>query len=141
MIAFAAEFAVALAGFLLARDGGLAGFATAQLAFGGILAVVMGTDPAMLSEQFPGAYRMSGYFGCVQSRPRHRGRHRAGDRHRAHRCHRIYPRAGLLSHACRGGGRHCRLSDGRSQPRGAALTTYAAPEADDFERQGRRPLR
>ncbi len=50
MIAFAAEFAVALACFLLARDGGLAGFATAQLAFGGILAVVMGTDPAMLSE-------------------------------------------------------------------------------------------
>jgi MFS transporter, MHS family, proline/betaine transporter len=47
--------------FLLARDGGLAGFAPAQLAFGAILAVVMGTEPAMLSEQFPRAYRMSGY--------------------------------------------------------------------------------
>ena len=34
MIAFAAEFAVALAGFLLARDGGFAGFALAQVAFG-----------------------------------------------------------------------------------------------------------
>jgi MFS transporter, MHS family, proline/betaine transporter len=61
MIAFAAEFAVAPACFLLARDGGLAGFAPAQLAFGAILALVMGTDPAMLSEQFPGEYRMSGY--------------------------------------------------------------------------------
>jgi MFS transporter, MHS family, proline/betaine transporter len=61
MIAFAAEFAVALAFFLVARDGALAGFALAQLGFGAILALVMGTDPAMLSEQFPGAYRMSGY--------------------------------------------------------------------------------
>ena len=39
----------------------LAGFVPAQLAFGAILALVMGTDPAMLSEQFPGEYRMSGY--------------------------------------------------------------------------------
>ena len=61
MIAFAAEFAVALACFLLARDGGFAGFALAQVTFGAILALVMGTEPAMLSEQFPGEYRMSGY--------------------------------------------------------------------------------
>jgi MFS transporter, MHS family, proline/betaine transporter len=61
MIAFAAEFTVALACFLMARDGGFAGFALAQVAFGAILAVVMGTDPAMLSEQFPAEYRMSGY--------------------------------------------------------------------------------
>ncbi|MDE2229833.1 MAG: MFS transporter [Alphaproteobacteria bacterium] len=59
--AFAAEFAAALGAFLLAREGGLAGFATAQLVFGALLALVMGTDPAMLSEQFPGEYRMSAY--------------------------------------------------------------------------------
>src|SRR6202023_810224 len=68
MIAFAAEFAVALAFFLLARDGALAGFALAQLGFGAILALVMGTDPAMLSEQFPGAYRMSGYSAAFNLR-------------------------------------------------------------------------
>ena len=59
--AFTAELTVALGAFLLARDGGLAGFAAAQLVFGALLALVMGTDPAMLSEQFPGEYRMSAY--------------------------------------------------------------------------------
>ena len=61
IVAFSAEFAAALGAFLLARDGGLAGFAAAQLVFGALLALVMGTDPAMLSEQFPGEYRMSAY--------------------------------------------------------------------------------
>jgi len=50
-----------LAAFLLARDGGVAGFAAAQIAFGALLALVMGTDPAMLAEQFPREYRMSAY--------------------------------------------------------------------------------
>lgn len=61
ILAFVAEFVVAFGAFLLARDGGIAGFAAAQLAFGALLALVMGTDPAMVSEQFPGEYRMSGY--------------------------------------------------------------------------------
>jgi Major Facilitator Superfamily len=127
MIAFAAEFAVALACFLLARDGGLAGFVPAQLAFGAILALVMGTDPAMFSEQIPRRIPHGRLFGGVQSRPRRRRRYRAGDPHRAHRCHRIYPRAGLLSHVCRGGGRHRRLSDGQSQPREATLIIALSP--------------
>jgi MFS transporter, MHS family, proline/betaine transporter len=61
IVAFGAEFAAALAAFLLARDGGVAGFAAAQIAFGALLALVMGTDPAMLAEQFPREYRMSAY--------------------------------------------------------------------------------
>ncbi|MGH6967903.1 MAG: MFS transporter [Stellaceae bacterium] len=61
VLAFAAEFVAALAAFLLARDGGFVGFAAAQIAFGALLALVMGTDPAMVSEQFPAEYRMSGY--------------------------------------------------------------------------------
>ena len=61
VIAFAAEFVVALAAFRLARDGGIAGFAVAQIGFGALLALVMGTDPAMVSEQFPAEYRMSAY--------------------------------------------------------------------------------
>jgi len=61
IVAFGAEFAAAFGAFLLARDGGLAGFAAGQLVFGLLLALVMGTDPAMLSEQFPGEYRMSAY--------------------------------------------------------------------------------
>jgi MHS family proline/betaine transporter-like MFS transporter len=61
IVAFTAEFAVAIGAFLLARDGRLAGFAAAQVGFGVLLALVMGTDPAMVSEQFPGEYRMSAY--------------------------------------------------------------------------------
>jgi MFS transporter, MHS family, proline/betaine transporter len=61
IVAFGAELAAALGAFLLARDGGLAGFTAAQLAFGILLALVMGTAPAMVAEQFPGAYRMSAY--------------------------------------------------------------------------------
>ncbi|MGH6994898.1 MAG: hypothetical protein ACREES_04315, partial [Stellaceae bacterium] len=61
VIAFAGEFIAALAAFRLARDGGIAGFAAAQIGFGALLALVMGTDPAMVSEQFPAEYRMSAY--------------------------------------------------------------------------------
>ncbi|MBX5453314.1 MAG: MFS transporter [Acidobacteriia bacterium] len=61
IVAFLAECVAAVGAFWLARDGGFGGFAMAQLAFGGLLALVMGTDPAMLSEQFPAEYRVSAY--------------------------------------------------------------------------------
>jgi MHS family proline/betaine transporter-like MFS transporter len=61
IVAFGAEFVAALGAFLLARSGGLAGFAAAQLGFGVLLALVMGTAPAMVAEQFPGEYRVSAY--------------------------------------------------------------------------------
>ena len=61
LLAFAAETAAALPCFYLARHGGLAGLWPAQLLFGALLALVMGTAPAMLSELFPRAYRLSGY--------------------------------------------------------------------------------
>ncbi|MGH6977333.1 MAG: MFS transporter, partial [Stellaceae bacterium] len=50
ILAFAAELALAFVAFRLARGGGFAGFAAAQIAFGVLLALVMGTDPAMVSE-------------------------------------------------------------------------------------------
>jgi MHS family proline/betaine transporter-like MFS transporter len=58
--AFVAEGAVALVCFTLAGTGGVAGFALAQILFGVLLAVVMGTAPAMLVELFSSQYRMSG---------------------------------------------------------------------------------
>lgn len=61
IVAFTAELVAALAAFLLARGGGIAGFAAAQISFGALLALVMGTDPAMVSEQFPAEYRVSAY--------------------------------------------------------------------------------
>jgi MHS family proline/betaine transporter-like MFS transporter len=64
ILVFLAYFSVAWAGFVLAHGGGAAGFWLAQLGFGALLALVMGTEPAMLSEQFKGAYRLSGYSLC-----------------------------------------------------------------------------
>ncbi len=61
LIAFGGEIVAALPCFYLARFGGLAGLWPAQLLFGALLALVMGTAPAMLSELFPRAYRLSGY--------------------------------------------------------------------------------
>jgi MHS family proline/betaine transporter-like MFS transporter len=58
---FLVEAGVAWACFTLAATGGAAGFAVAQILFGILLALVMGTAPAMLVELFPSAYRMSGY--------------------------------------------------------------------------------
>ncbi len=58
---FLAEATLAWIGFRLAAEGGEAGFALAQIGFGVMLALIMGAAPAMLAEQFPGAYRMSGY--------------------------------------------------------------------------------
>jgi MFS transporter, MHS family, proline/betaine transporter len=59
--AFVAEGVVAFGCFTLAGTGGVAGFALAQILFGILLALVMGTAPAMLVELFPREYRMSGY--------------------------------------------------------------------------------
>ena len=59
--AFVAEGGVALGCFTLAEAGGAAGYALAQIAFGFLLALVMGAAPAMLVELFPSEYRMSGY--------------------------------------------------------------------------------
>jgi MHS family proline/betaine transporter-like MFS transporter len=51
---------VAWACFALAH-GGAVGFWVAQIGFGILLALVMGTAPAMLAEQFKSDYRLSGY--------------------------------------------------------------------------------
>jgi len=59
--AFVSEAALAWTFFSLAGSGGIAGFALAQIAFGALLALIMGAAPAMLVELFPSAYRMSGY--------------------------------------------------------------------------------
>jgi MHS family proline/betaine transporter-like MFS transporter len=63
ILVFAAECAVAWACFSLAH-GGIAGLWIAQMTFGLLFALIMGTEPAMLSEQFKGAYRLSGYSFC-----------------------------------------------------------------------------
>jgi MHS family proline/betaine transporter-like MFS transporter len=47
--------------FTLISNSGPAGLWTAQLVLAGLLAVVMGTAPAMLSEQFHRAFRVSGH--------------------------------------------------------------------------------
>jgi MHS family proline/betaine transporter-like MFS transporter len=61
LIALGAEFAAALGSFTLTRDGSLVGHLAAKLAFNAMLSLIMGNDPAIVSEQFPGAYRMSAY--------------------------------------------------------------------------------
>ncbi|HZL59860.1 MAG TPA: MFS transporter [Stellaceae bacterium] len=61
MIAFIAETAVAWAAFALIRHDGAAALWPAQILFGALLALVMGTAPAMLSELFRRDYRLSGY--------------------------------------------------------------------------------
>jgi MHS family proline/betaine transporter-like MFS transporter len=61
IVAFVLELAVAWSAFSLAAHGDLAGFWLAQIVFGILLALVMGTAPAMLAELFPGEYRLSGY--------------------------------------------------------------------------------
>jgi len=61
MIAFVAETAVAWAAFALIRQDGAAALWPAQILFGALLALVMGTAPAMLSELFRRDYRLSGY--------------------------------------------------------------------------------
>jgi MHS family proline/betaine transporter-like MFS transporter len=59
--AFLAVGGAAWACFTLAGSGGVAGFAVAQIAFGILLALVMGAEPGMMVELFPSEYRMSAY--------------------------------------------------------------------------------
>jgi hypothetical protein len=47
--------------FGLVMKTGVEGLWVAQLLFAGLLAIVMGTAPAMLAEQFPRGYRVSGH--------------------------------------------------------------------------------
>jgi MHS family proline/betaine transporter-like MFS transporter len=61
LAAFIAEGGVALGCFALAKAGGVASYALAQIAFGILLALIMGAAPTMLVELFPSEYRMSGY--------------------------------------------------------------------------------
>src|SRR5579883_3219853 len=58
--AFFAEAAIAWSAFAWARQGP-GGFYLAQLAFAGLLALIMGAGPAMLAEQFPPDYRVTGH--------------------------------------------------------------------------------
>ena len=58
---FAAFTATAVAGFYLALHEGLPGLFLAQIGFGLLFALVMGTEPAMLAELFRRRYRLSGY--------------------------------------------------------------------------------
>ncbi len=61
LTAFLAEAAFAWFAFALTGSEEIAGLWVAQLAFGALLALIMGTEPAMLSEQFASKFRMSGY--------------------------------------------------------------------------------
>ena len=61
LAAFVGEFVVASGCFALAAHGGLAGYWIAQMGFGALLALVMGAEPAMMSELFRSEYRLSGY--------------------------------------------------------------------------------
>jgi MFS transporter, MHS family, proline/betaine transporter len=58
---FITEAGIAWCSFALATAGGVAGYALAQIAFGILLALIMGAEPAMLVELFPRECRMTGY--------------------------------------------------------------------------------
>jgi MFS transporter, MHS family, proline/betaine transporter len=60
-VVFACEVVIAWKAFDLARNGGVQGLWFAQLVFAFLLAMVMGMDPAMLSEQFAPRYRVSAH--------------------------------------------------------------------------------
>lgn len=60
-LAFALVAAFAWEGFALARHGAPGGLWLAQLGFAALFAIMMGVAPAMLSEQFPPAYRVTGH--------------------------------------------------------------------------------
>ena len=61
MFAFAAQGIFVWHSFWWTAHGGPAGLWIAQLLLAGLLAVVMGTAPAMLAEQFPRGYRVSAH--------------------------------------------------------------------------------
>jgi MHS family proline/betaine transporter-like MFS transporter len=56
---FITEAGIAWGCFTLASTS-IAGYALAQVAFGILLALIMGAEPAMLVELFPREYRMTG---------------------------------------------------------------------------------
>ena len=60
-VIFAAEAIVGWKCFELVKDHGVAGLWVAQLVFAFLLAMVMGSDPAMLAEQFRNEYRVSAH--------------------------------------------------------------------------------
>jgi MFS transporter, MHS family, proline/betaine transporter len=59
--AFLAEAIVSWQAFRLVQGRGSEGLWLAQLSFALLLAIVMGTEPATLSQQFPARYRVSAY--------------------------------------------------------------------------------
>jgi MHS family proline/betaine transporter-like MFS transporter len=61
VVAFSAEAIVSWEAFRLVQSHGVQGLWLAQLSFALLLAIVMGTAPAMLSEQFPAGYRVSAH--------------------------------------------------------------------------------
>lgn len=60
-LAFAIVAAFSWQGFALARQGAASGLWLAQLGFAALFAIMMGAAPAMLAEQFPPAYRVTGH--------------------------------------------------------------------------------
>jgi len=60
-VAFLSQAVLAWKGFEMVQSYGVAGLWIAQLTFAFLLAMVMGTAPAMLSEQFGPAYRVSAH--------------------------------------------------------------------------------
>jgi MFS transporter, MHS family, proline/betaine transporter len=60
-IAFFLEAAIAWQLFRFVINAGATGLWVSQLLFAGLLAIVMGTAPAMLAEQFPRGFRVSGH--------------------------------------------------------------------------------
>lgn len=60
-MAFLLQAALSWELFALVLKSGVEGLWAAQLLLAGLLAVVMGTAPAMLAEQFPRGYRVSGH--------------------------------------------------------------------------------
>ena len=60
-LAFLAEAGLAWELFHVVITAGATGLWFAQMVFAGLLAMVMGTAPAMLAEQFPHGYRVSGH--------------------------------------------------------------------------------
>src|SRR5581483_6970389 len=60
-LAFALQAVLAWELFRLVTHSGVAGLWIAQLVLAGLLSIVMGTAPAMLAEQFPRGFRVSGH--------------------------------------------------------------------------------
>ena len=61
ILAFTLIFCAAIGFFVLAGRGAPVAFALAQFGFAIFLGMIMGSAPAMLAEQFPSEFRLSGY--------------------------------------------------------------------------------